>query len=353
MIMLERLEDHNLTGIRPLMSPRALKVESPLSVKAAETVAGARNAIRDVIAGRDARRLVVIVGPCSIHDPAAAIAYARRLSRTAEPLQGELVVVMRSYFEKPRTALGWKGLIHDPHLDGSCDAPAGLRATRALLLAISELGMPCGSEILNPFTPQYLGDLLCWGAIGARTAESQPHRQLASGLSMPIGFKNGTDCRLEVALNGMVAAKHPDSFLGITADGRAAVVETSGNPDRHLILRGGGGRTNFGPEDVAHAATLAADEELRRPILVDCSHGNSDKDYTRQGAVAREVARQFREGQRALMGLLIESNLRPGNQRWEEGGGLRYGVSITDACIGWGETEALLHEIAEAVRRSP
>jgi 3-deoxy-7-phosphoheptulonate synthase len=346
------MEDYNLTGIRPLPSPLALKVRHPQSVKTAETVAGARNAIRDVIHGRDARRLVVITGPCSIHDPAAAVEYAERLKRAAEPLQGELIIVMRSYFEKPRTTVGWKGLITDPHLDGSCDVETGLETTRALLLDLNELGMPCGSEILNPFTPQYVGDLLCWGAIGARTVESQPHRQLASGLSVPIGFKNGTDGRLDVAVNAMIAAGEPDSFLGIDAEGRAAMLKTSGNPDRHLVLRGGGGRTNFGPEDVANAAALAAREGVQRPILVDCSHGNSQRDPARQGAVAREIARQFRAGQRRIMGLLIESNLRPGNQRWQADGALRHGVSITDACIGWNETEALLHEIAAAVRSS-
>jgi 3-deoxy-7-phosphoheptulonate synthase len=350
--MLEQIEDRNLTGIRPLMPPRTLKARIPQSVKAAETVVEARNSIRDLIHGRDTRRLAVIAGPCSIHDPEAAVAYARRLKRASEPLQGELAVVMRVYFEKPRTTVGWTGLISDPYLDGSCDVEAGLERARALLLEINELGMPCGSEVLDPFTPQYVGDLLSWGAIGARTAESQPHRQLASGLSMPIGFKNGTDGRLDVAHNAMIAARHPHSFLGITADGRSAVVHTSGNPDRHLVLRGGGRRPNFSPEDVARAAALVADDDARRPIMVDCSHGNSNKDHTRQAAVARAVARQFREGQRALMGLLIESNLEPGNQRWERGAALRYGVSITDACIGWDETEALLHEIAEAVRTS-
>jgi 3-deoxy-7-phosphoheptulonate synthase len=350
--MLERIEDRNLTSIRPLLPPRQLKDRIPQSVKAAETVVGARNAIRDLIHGRDTRRLAVVAGPCSIHDPEAAIAYARRLQRASEPLQGELVVVMRTYFEKPRTTVGWTGLISDPYLDGSCDVEAGLERARALLLEINELGMPCGSEILDPFTPQYVGDLLSWGAIGARTAESQPHRQLASGLSMPIGFKNGTDGRLDVAHNGMIAARHCHGFLGITADGRSAVVQTSGNPDRHLVLRGGSRRPNFSPEDVARAAALIADEDLRRPIMVDCSHGNSNKDHTRQSAVARAVARQFREGQRALMGLLMESNLKPGNQRWERGAALRYGVSITDSCIGWDETEALLHVIAEAVRTS-
>jgi len=307
--MLERMDDYNVTGIRSLPSPRALKAGLPQSVKAAETVAGARNAIRDVIHGRDTRRLVVIAGPCSIHDPAAAFEYAERLKR-------------------------------------------GLETTRSLLLALNELGMPCGSEILNPFTPQYVGDLLCWGSIGARTVESQPHRQLASGLSLPIGFKNGTDGRLDVALNAMIAAGVPDSFLGIDPDGRAGVVQTSGNPDRHLVLRGGGVRSNFGPEDIAEAAALAAGEGLKRPVLVDCSHGNSQRDPARQGAVAREVARQFGEGQRRIMGLLIESNLQPGSQSWQQGAALQHGVSITDACIGWDETQALLHAIAAAVRVS-
>ena len=347
----EPLEDLHLEGLEPLISPRELKAKLPVSERAARCVLAARRALRDAIHGRDARRLVVIVGPCSIHDPDAAREYATRLAKTAAGLEDELIVVMRTYFEKPRTTVGWKGLINDPHLDGSCDVAAGLALARGLLLELSELGVACASEVLDPFTPQFVADLLAWGSIGARTAESQTHRQLASGLSMPVGFKNGTDGGLEAAVNAMIAASHSHSFLGITPDGRSAVVTTTGNPDRHLILRGGGGRTNFSPEDVARAASLAAGQGIARGVMVDCSHDNSGKDAARQGAVCRAVLSQLRAGPPgALLGLLIESFLEPGRQNWRKGEPLARGVSITDACIGWAETEALLGEIAQAVR---
>ncbi len=344
------IEDRNLVDIQPLVAPSALKARLPLTPVAAATVLEARRAIRDLIHGRDARRLLVVVGPCSIHDPAAAVEYATRLVGVAERLRGELVIAMRTYFEKPRTALGWKGLINDPHLDGSCDVAAGLEIARRLLLEINALGIPCASEVLDPFTPQFVADLLCWAAIGARTAESQTHRQLASGLSMPVGFKNGTDGGLEVARNAMVAAGHPHSFLGIAADGAAAVVRTRGNPDRHIVLRGGRGRPNYGPEAVANAAARMADCGVARPLMVDCSHDNSNKDHTRQPGVGRVVLEQVRGGSPALLGLLLEGNLHAGRQSWSQGAPLRYGVSITDACMGWAETEALLHEAAVAVR---
>ena len=350
--MLEPLEDRNLVDIRPLLSPRELKGRLPITERATATVLEARRAIRDVIHGRDTRRLVVIVGPCSIHDPEAALDYAQRLRRVAKPLGDKLVVLMRTYFEKPRTAVGWKGLINDPHLDGSCDVPAGLERARRLLLEVNELGLPCASEALDPFTPQFIADLLGWASIGARTSESQPHRQLASGLSMPVGFKNGTDGRLEVATNAIIAARHPHSFLGITVDGTSAVVNTGGNPDRHLVLRGGDGGPNYSAADVERAVGLLAGEELARPIMVDCSHGNSGKDHRRQAAVCREVLEQVRAGSPEIMGLMLESNLHPGAQQWEQGARLRYGISITDACIGFEETEELLHEIAEAVKAS-
>ncbi len=347
--MLEPLEDRNLQDIRPLLSPRELKERLPITENTTATVLKARQAIRDVIHGRDAKRLVVIVGPCSLHDPESAMEYAQRLRRLAEPLESQLVVLMRTYFEKPRTTVGWKGLINDPHLDGSCDVPAGLELARGLLLGVNELGLPCASEALDPFTPQFIADLLSWASIGARTSESQTHRQLASGLSMPVGFKNGTDGRLDVAHNAIIAARHPHSFLGITIDGASAVVNTRGNPDRHLVLRGGDARPNYSADDIEGAARLLADEELARPIMVDCSHGNSGKDHRRQPAVCREVLKLVRAGSRVVMGLMLESNLHPGAQEWEQGAKLRYGVSITDACIGFEETEALLHEIAEAV----
>ena len=349
--MSERIENQNLAEIRSLASPRELKKTRPLSEFAASTVLAGRRAIRDVIHGRDARRLVVIVGPCSIHDPDAALEYGARLRQTAQALEGQLVVAMRTYFEKPRTTVGWKGLINDPELDGSCRVERGLELAREVLLELAHLGVPCASEVIDPFTPQFVGDLLTWASIGARTAESQTHRQLASGLSMPVGIKNGTNGSLSVAANALVAARSAHSFLGITADGDAAVVRTTGNPDRHLILRGGGGQTNFASADIARAAKLA--EGLERPVMVDCSHGNSNKDYRRQAAACREVLTQVRHGNRAIMGLLLESNLHPGSQTWSPGAPLRYGVSITDACMGWEETRELLQEIAEAVAGSP
>jgi 3-deoxy-7-phosphoheptulonate synthase len=347
----EPLEDLRLDGLEPLISPRELKAQLPVTEGVARSVLSARGALRDAIHGRDPRRLVVIVGPCSIHDPDAALEYAGRLAKTAAALEGELLVVMRTYFEKPRTTIGWKGLINDPHLDGSCDVGAGLALARRLLLELGELGVACASEILDPFTPQFVADLLAWGGIGARTTESQTHRQLASGLSMPVGFKNGTDGGLEVAQNAMIAAGHPHSFLGITPDGRSAVVTTKGNPDRHLVLRGGGGRTNYAREDVARAARLVSAQGIARGVMVDCSHDNSGKDPARQGEVCRAVLAQLGgDRPRALLGLLIESFLEPGRQNWRKGEPLARGVSITDGCIGWGETEDLLGAIAEAVR---
>jgi len=262
------------------------------------------------------------------------------------------VLVMRTYFEKPRTTVGWKGLINDPHLDGSHAVEEGLEIARGLLLEINGLGIPCATEWLDPFTPQFLADLMSWASIGARTSESQTHRQLASGLSMPVGFKNGTDGSLEAARNAMVAAGHPHSFLGICADGASAVVNTRGNPDRHIVLRGGSGGPNYGADQVAEAARLVSDLGVARPVMVDCSHGNSGKDPARQPLVAREVLAQLRQGARSLAGLMLESNLEAGSQPWSHGASLRRGVSITDACLGWSETEDLLYEIAEAVKLS-
>jgi len=348
--MRETIEDRNLIDIQALISPRDMKAALPMSPAAANTVVEARRAIRDVIHGRDRKRLVVIVGPCSIHDPDAALEYAQRLREVARITADAMIVVMRAYFEKPRTTVGWKGLINDPRLDGSCDVASGLEIARSLLLAINEVGIPCGSEVLDPFTPQFVADLLCWGGIGARTSESQPHRQLASGLSMPIGFKNGTDGVIDGAVNAIVASSHSHTFLGITADGGSALVRTRGNPDRHIVLRGGENSPNYGPAVVAEAAGRLAALGLARPVMVDCSHANSRKDHERQGSVCRDVLEQIRVGNPAIMGLLLESNLEPGRQSWLPGLPLRRGVSITDACIGWNETEVLLHEIAETSR---
>jgi 3-deoxy-7-phosphoheptulonate synthase len=353
MPMREKIENRNLVEFTPLVPPRAVKTQLPLTDTAADVVLQTRQAIRDIIHGRDRHRLLVIVGPCSIHDPAAALEYAQSLKRVADATHDDVVIVMRTYFEKPRTTVGWKGLINDPHLDGSCDIGTGLQLARDTLLKINNLGMPCACEMLDPVTPQYIADLVSWAAIGARTTESQTHREMASGLSMPVGFKNGTDGGLQSAFNAMISARHPHSFLGINADGMTAVVKTLGNPDRHIVLRGGGNRTNYAPDDIARAVALVADEAIARPVMVDCSHDNSGKDHTRQTHVGRAVLEQVRGGQQAIMGLLLESNLRPGKQTWKEGVPLAYGVSITDACIGWEETEAFLYAVAETVRDAP
>jgi 3-deoxy-7-phosphoheptulonate synthase len=347
--MIERIEDRNVSAVEPLVSPRAVKQRLPPTPATVELVSATRAVIRDLLHGRDARRLAVIVGPCSIHDPDAAFEYARRLAGVANATRGELVVVMRTYFEKPRTTVGWKGLINDPHLDGTCDVGRGLELAREVLLGVNGLGVPCASELLDPITPQYVADLLAWAAIGARTTESQTHRELASGVSMPVGFKNGTDGGLQVAVDAMTSARHPHSFVGINADGMTCAVRTCGNPDRHVVLRGGGGRSNHGAADVARAAKLLECQGVARPIMVDCSHGNSAKDHSRQAFVCRDVLAQVRAGEGRILGLLLESNLRPGRQDWQPGRRLERGVSITDACLGWEETAKLLFEIAETV----
>jgi len=347
----EVLEDTNVSSVVDLRSPREIKRALPLGEAAAATVRQARRELRDILHGRDRDRIAVVVGPCSIHDPHAALDYAERLRAAAEPLRDRLLVVMRTYFEKPRTTVGWKGLVNDPDLDGTCDIERGLELARRLLLDINALGLPCGTEFLDPVTPQYFGDAVSWAAIGARTTESQTHREMASGLSMPVGFKNGTDGGLDVALHAMISAGHPHAFLGIDADGVTAVVRTRGNPDRHVVLRGGGGRTNYSAADIAAAAQLVAGEGVARPVMVDCSHGNSSKDHARQIPVARDVIATFRGGEIRVMGVLIESNLAPGRQDWATGS-LRYGVSITDACIGWEETAGLLEELAKGARAS-
>jgi 3-deoxy-7-phosphoheptulonate synthase len=346
----EPLDDRNLISLSPLPSPREVKRGHPASAGAAATVRSTRAAIRDLLHGRDRRRLLAVVGPCSVHDEAAALDYARRLRDLAEETSDALLIVMRTYFEKPRTTVGWKGLINDPHLDGSHDVGHGLALARRILLAVNELGLSCASEVLDPFTPQYLADLLSWAAIGARTTESQTHRELASGLSMPVGFKNGTDGQLETAGNALVSAAHPHGFLGIDERGVAALVRTRGNPDGHLVLRGGGGRPNADPASVAAAARLGAARGLARSVLVDCSHENSGRDPARQGEVCRATLAQWSGGQASLLGVMLESHLQAGRQDWARSAPLAYGMSITDACIGWEDTEALLREAAESIR---
>jgi len=343
------IDNQHVIEIKALPSPRVIKTKLPITDQAAALVVETRDAIRKILHGQDRDRLVVIVGPCSIHDPDAAYEYAEKLMPIADALRDRFLIVMRTYFEKPRTTVGWKGLINDPHLDGTCDIAAGMELARTILLKINQLGLPCGTELLDPISPQYVADLISWTAIGARTTESQIHRELASGVSMPIGFKNGTEGSLQVAVNAMISASTPHHFVGINADGQTAIIKTLGNPDRHIVLRGGGGKTNYEAEHVARAEAAVAREGVARPIMIDCSHDNSCKDHTRQGAVAREVVRQFREGRHTIMGLMLESNLSPGKQTWKEGVGLKHGVSITDACLGWDETERLLRELAESL----
>jgi len=339
------LEDRNLVGIETLPAPSELKTQHPLSPAAQALVLRARGAIRDVLHGRDRRRQIVVVGPCSLHDREAALDYARRLLPLAHELDDQLVILMRAYFEKPRTTVGWKGLVNDPHLDGSCRVADGLAGARNLLLEINDLGLPCATEFLDPISPQYMADAVSWAAIGARTTESQTHREMASGLSMPVGFKNGTDGDIEVATDAMTAAAHPHSFLGIRADGTAAIVKTAGNPDTHVVLRGGRDGTNYDQKTVESVSRKLG----VRGVMVDCSHGNSQKDHTRQATVVRDVTRQIRCGDSGVLGVMIESHLRAGRQDWTAGRALEYGVSITDACMGFEETETLLRELAGTV----
>jgi 3-deoxy-7-phosphoheptulonate synthase len=341
----ESTADEGAVEISSLSSPSELKRRIPRSEAAERVVRASRRTIADVLHGRD-RRLLTVVGPCSVHDRGIALEYAERLRSVAEATRERLVVVMRTYLEKPRTTVGWKGLVNDPYLDGSCDVAAGLEIARRLLVAINELGVPCGSELLDPTTHPYLVDLLSWAAIGARTSQSQIHREMASGLPTPVGFKNGTDGCLQGAVDAMKSAGRSHTFVRVGADGTPTVVRTYGNPNRHVILRGGGGRPNYGREDVERSASMVVGEAIARPVMIDCSHDNSGKDHRLQASALREVLRQVRAGESRIAGILLESNLRPGKQDWRRRDALEYGVSITDACIGWEETERLLYEAA-------
>jgi 3-deoxy-7-phosphoheptulonate synthase len=336
--------------VRPLVSPAIVLDEAPVTAAVEALVEATRERVADVLHGRD-DRVVVVAGPCSIHDHDQAIEYARRLKGAADELGDALITVMRVYFEKPRTTVGWKGYINDPRLDGSFRINEGLRRARDLLLAISELGLPAGTEFLDLLSPQYLADLIAWGAIGARTTESQSHRQLASGLSCPVGFKNGTDGGLQVAVNALKSARQPHRFLGINQDGRSAVIHTRGNPYGHVVLRGGGGRPNYDSVCVALSEKALKDAGLPARIVVDCSHGNSNKDPSLQPLVARDCVEQVVNGNRSIIGLMLESNLHAGSQEIPADlAKLRYGVSVTDGCIDWPTTEATLKEAAALLR---
>ena len=340
----------HVAGFQPLIAPEELLAELPLGTAQAVVVQRSREAVRRVLAGED-DRLLVVVGPCSVHDVRAAVDYAVRLAGTAADLADELCVVMRVYFEKPRTTIGWKGLINDPGLDGSHDVHRGLRTARRLLLEVVDLGLPVGCEFLDPNSPQYIADTVSWGAIGARTTESQVHRQLASGLSMPVGFKNGTDGSVKVAVEACRAAHGAHVFFGLDASGRASVVTTTGNPDVHVILRGGTGGPNYQPEHVSSALDAVQQAGMPRTVMIDASHGNSRKDHVRQAVVAGEIAAQAGDGQRGIAGVMLESFLVPGRQELTDPRSLTYGQSITDACLGWDATAGVLTDLAEAVRK--
>jgi len=342
-------DDLRIRAMKEVAPPVEIHAEFPISDAAAETIYASRRAIHDILHGAD-DRLLVVVGPCSIHDVAAARDYADRLKVERDALAHDLVVVMRVYFEKPRTTVGWKGLINDPNLDGTFEINKGLRVARGLLLSLAEMGMPSGTEFLDLISPQYVADLVSWGAIGARTTESQVHRELASGLSCPVGFKNGTDGGLGVAIDAMRSASQPHHFLSVTKEGRSAIFSTAGSDDTHVILRGGVHGTNYDADSIESAAQDMEKAGLAANLMVDCSHANSRKQHERQIEVCHDLAHQIASGDARIMGVMIESNLMAGRQNIVSGVTPTYGQSITDACIGWGETVPLLHELARAVR---
>jgi 3-deoxy-7-phosphoheptulonate synthase len=345
-----RLDDVRIRDVRPLISPALLQYELPADEAVQAFIERSRAEVAAAVHGGDPR-LLVVVGPCSIHDHGQAMEYARRLRALADEVREDLLLVMRVYFEKPRTTVGWKGFINDPRLDGSFRINEGLRAARQLLLEVAQLGLPAATEFLDLLSPQYISDLISWGAIGARTTESPSHRQLASGLSCPIGFKNGTDGSVQMAADALVACRSPHAFMGMTKMGVAAVFETEGNGDCHVILRGGSRGPNYAPEHIEAACAMLRKASVLERVMVDCSHANSGKDYRKQPEVARALARQVAGGERRILGIMIESHLREGKQELKPGVPLQPGVSITDGCIGWEQTEGVLRELADASRR--
>jgi len=337
-----RTNNLNVSGLTPLIAPADLKQVLPLAEDDAEFVARARAQVQDILWNRDPRMMVVI-GPCSIHDPKAALEYAERLATLNKELQDQLMLVMRVYFEKPRTTIGWKGLINDPDLNGTHLISKGLGIARRLMLNITAMGLPVATEMLDPITPQYMADTLSWGAIGARTTESQTHREMSSGLSFPVGFKNGTDGNLQIAIDAMGAACHPHSFLGINREGRTSIVRTTGNQDVHIVLRGGNDKPNYETTDIAQAQEKLEKAGIRTTLMVDCSHANSLKDHNRQEAVMQDVMAQVAAGNANIGSLMIESFLQEGNQKMADKlEDLEYGVSITDKCVNWETTERML-----------
>ncbi len=346
----DRLNNVHVNAEKVLITPENLKKALPVSENALSFIAGARQTLSDIINRKD-KRLIVISGPCSIHDVEAAKAYARKLKALSEELNDSLYIVMRVYFEKPRTTVGWKGLINDPNIDGSFSIEEGLHKARELLIELAEMEIPMATEALDPISPQYLAELFSWSAIGARTTESQTHREMASGLSMPVGFKNGTDGSLDTAINALKAAASGHSFMGINQQGQVAVISTNGNPDGHVILRGGKA-ANYDAENVALCEEKLRKAGLNDALMVDCSHGNSNKDYRRQPIVAKDIMQQIENGNKSIIGIMLESHLNEGNQSAEQAiCDMKYGVSITDACISWQATDDLLREMAEKLAK--
>ncbi len=345
---MERTDNLHIRQFKSLIAPDALKAQLPETESVAQVVAQARRGLQAILTQRDRRR-IVIAGPCSLHDTEATLDYARRLAGLQERVKDRLLMVMRCYIEKPRTTIGWKGMLYDPHLDDSCDIEAGFHKARSLMLAVGELGLPVGTEFLDPIVPQYLADLVSWAGIGARTTESQIHRQMVSGLSMPVGFKNSTDGNLTTALAAISSANHPHCFMGIDGAGQVVIAETLGNPYGHLVLRGGGQGPNYESEYVAFAEELLRKSGIHNGIIIDCSHGNSGKDHRRQRLVLMDVAQQIKNGNPTLVGVMLESFIEPGHQPVGDGKHLTYGQSLTDACMGWEETEELVVSLADSI----
>lgn len=349
---MKNIQDVRIRTIESLITPAEMEGICPVSDEEAERIASYRHSVNAIIKGEDSR-LLAVIGPCSIHDPSAALDYARRLRKLADAVSDVFFIVMRTYFEKPRTALGWKGLIIDPDMDESCNIEKGLMIARRLLMDITDIGLPVGCEVLDPIVPQYTDELMSWSSIGARTTESQTHRSLASGLSVAVGFKNSTSGDLTAAVNAAKAASNPASFIGVRRDGRLAVFRSAGNDATHLILRGGDQGPNYYEDDVEEAASAMEKAGIRASIIIDCSHQNSRKDYTRQKRVLRSVIDQVRWGESCIRGFMLESNISPGSQKIpKELGKLEYGVSVTDGCIGWEETERIVMNAASLVREA-
>lgn len=342
--MNSKINNLRVTSFGEIASPAKVLSQAKITKRATETVVKAREDIQNILDGKDSRK-IVIVGPCSIHDTKAALEYAEKLNALRKKVEDKFVIVMRAYLEKPRTTIGWKGFIYDPYLDDSYSLKEGVVLARKLLIEINDMGLPTGTEVLGPIVIQYYSDLICWSAIGARTAESQTHRELASGLSMPVGFKNGTEGNVDVAVNAILSAEAAHSFLGMDNEGKVSVVGTTGNPYGHIILRGGVSGPNYSSDDVARAANFCKKAGVNPRIIIDCSHANSEKDFRNQAKVWENVMGQIRKGSDNIVGLMMESNLSEGSQKISGGWGeMKYGVSVTDSCIGWAETKSLIME---------